>query len=111
MMLIPEPYPTARGVESAIKDAARTAAQLHPALDVNKYIQLEYFNRFLSRIFSEGENSEWVLKGGTGILARIPSARSTRDIDLYRQGGTLAESLEALGGVKASKQHHQLTPS
>ncbi|MCW2289122.1 nucleotidyltransferase AbiEii toxin of type IV toxin-antitoxin system [Leucobacter luti] len=92
----PEPYATARGVESAIKDAAKKAAQAAPSLDVNKRIQLEYFNRFLSRVFSEGEASEWVLKGGAGMLARIPSTRSTRDIDLYRQGFALDQALEDL---------------
>lgn len=72
-----DPYPTPGGVENAIKDAAKKAATADPSLDVNKRIHLEYFNRFLSRIFSEGEESEWVLKGGTGILSRVPSSRST----------------------------------
>lgn len=91
-----EPYSTARGVESAIKEAATKAAQADPSLDVNKRIRLEYFNRFLSRIFSEGDGSEWVLKGGTGMLARIPSTRSTLDIDLYRRGFTLDQALDDL---------------
>lgn len=91
-----EPYPTPGGVESAIKDAAKKAAAADPALDINKRIHLEYFNRFLSRVFSEGEDSAWVLKGGTGILARVPSTRSTRDIDLYRAGFTLTEALDDL---------------
>lgn len=90
------PYPTAAGIESAIKDAAKKAAAADPSLDVNKRIQIEYFNRFLSRVFSEGDVSEWVLKGGTGILARIPSTRATRDIDLYRQGLTLTQALDDL---------------
>jgi hypothetical protein len=90
------PYPTAAGVEAAIKDAAQTAAAADPSLDVAKRIQLEYFDRFLSRVFAEGEGSEWVLKGGTGILARVPSSRATRDIDLYRQGFTLAQALDDL---------------
>lgn len=92
----PGPYPTAAGVEAAIKDAAKDAAATDPALDVNKRIHLEYFHRFLSRVFAEGERSEWVLKGGTGILARVPSSRATRDIDLYRQGFTLAQALDDL---------------
>lgn len=92
----PAQYPTARGVESAIKEAAKKAAQLDPSLDVNKRIQLEYFNRFLSRIFSDGEESEWILKGGASILARVHSTRSTRDIDLYRQSLTLEQALDDL---------------
>lgn len=96
-----EHYPTPGGVENAIKEAAKKAATADPSLDVNKRIHLEYFNRFLSRIFSEGTESEWVLKGGTGILARVPSTRSTRDIDLYREGFTLAEALADLTRLAA----------
>lgn len=47
-------------------------------------------------MFSEGADSEWVLKGGTGLLARVPSTRSTRDIDLYRSGFTITEALSDL---------------
>lgn len=96
-----EPYGTARGVEAAIKDAAKKAAKADPSLDTNKRIQLEYFNRFLSRVFSEGAESEWVLKGGTSMLARIPSTRSTRDIDLYRQGFTIEQALADLKRLAA----------
>lgn len=88
-----ESYTTARGVEAAIKAAAKKAAAEDSSLDTSKRIQLEYFNRFLSRIFSEGTSSEWILKGGTGMLARIPSTRSTRDVDLYRQGFSLDRAL------------------
>lgn len=91
-----EPYPTPRGVENAIKDAATKAAASDPSLDVNKRIQLEYFNRLLSRVFSEDDGSEWVLKGGTSILARVPSTRSTRDVDLSYRGCSLAEALDEL---------------
>lgn len=85
MNLNSDPYLSALAVESAIRSAAQKAAQDDPTLDTNKRIQLEYFNRFLSRVFSE-DASPWVLKGGTGILARVANSRSTRDIDLYRGG-------------------------
>lgn len=91
-----EPYPTAAGVESAIKDAAKKAAAADPSLNVNERIRLEQFNRFLSRVFSEGTDSDWLLKGGTGMLARVPSARTTLDIDLYRDGFTLDQALADL---------------
>ena len=96
-----EPYTTSRGVENAIKDAAKRAAAAESSLDLNKRIHLEYFNRFLSRVFSEGGDSEWVLKGGTGVLARVPSTRSTRDIDLYRKGFTLTQALDELTRLAA----------
>jgi len=94
-------YPTAAGVEAAIKDAAKTASAADPSLNTNERIRLEHFNRFLSRIFSEGDDSEWVLKGGTGVLARVPSGRTTRDVDLYRNGYTLDEALADLRRLAA----------
>jgi hypothetical protein len=91
-----EPYPTAASVDSAIKSAARSASKDDPSLTVTERIRLEYFRRLLSRVFSEGDESEWVLKGGTGMLARIPSTRATLDIDLYRSGFTLDQALDDL---------------
>ena len=37
-------------------------------------------DRFLCRIFSDPE-ARFILKGGSGLLARIPDGRATRDID------------------------------
>lgn len=91
-----ERYATPAGVEAAIKDAAGKAASADPALTVHERIRLEYFNRFLSRVFSEVTESEWLLKGGTGMLARVPSTRTTRDIDLQRSGFTLDQALADL---------------
>lgn len=96
-----EPYPTSAGVEAAIKEAAKKAAADDPSLDTNERIRLEYFNRFLSRVFSEGDASEWVLKGGTGVLARLPSGRMTRDVDMYRRGSKLNEALDDLRRLAA----------
>ena len=90
------PYADGKGVESAIKAAAQKAQADDPSLTISERIRLEYFNRFLSRVFSEGPDSEWMLKGGTGMLARVPSTRATRDIDLYRGGYGLDEAVADL---------------
>src|SRR5699024_10133502 len=50
-----ESFATSGGVETAIKEAARKAAGSDPSLDVSKRITLEHLNRFLGRIFSDGE--------------------------------------------------------
>lgn len=92
----PRSYATSAGVEDAISSAAREVASRDASLGVATRIRLEHFRRFLSRVFSEGDDSEWVLKGGTGLLARVPSSRSTLDIDLYREGFTLTQALEDL---------------
>lgn len=98
----PGPYATAKGVEDAIKTAARDAARADPALTTDQRIRLEHFNRFLSRVFSEGSDSEWVLKGGTGLLARVPSTRATVDIDLYLEGFALDDAVEDLRRLAGS---------
>lgn len=91
-----EPYSAAKGVEDAIKAAARRAATSDPSLTIGERIRLEHFNRFLSRIFSEGPNSDWLLKGGTGMLARVPSTRATVDIDLYCEGYRIDDAVADL---------------
>ena len=95
-MTEPERYRTAKGVQDAIKAAARRASASDPSLSTDQRIRLEHFNRFLSRVFSEGPDSEWLLKGGTGMLARVPSTRATRDIDLYREGYGLDDAVADL---------------
>jgi len=88
-----EAYATPSGVEAAIKEAARKASTGDTSVSVSERIRQEHFRRFLSRVFSDDARSEWLLKGGTGVLARVPSARTTKDIDLYREGYTLDEAL------------------
>lgn len=97
----PKSYSTPAGVEAAIKSAAHKAAAVDPSIDIPARIRLEYFNRFLSRVFSDGNESEWLLKGGTGMLARVPSTRATNDVDLYRGGFTLDQALTDLRRLAA----------
>lgn len=89
-------YSAPRAVEAAIKQAAVIANSSDPSLTVNERIRMTHFDRLLSRIFSEGEASRWVLKGGIAMLARVPSARATKGIDLYRSGIDLNEALADL---------------
>ncbi|WP_157930399.1 nucleotidyl transferase AbiEii/AbiGii toxin family protein [Glycomyces xiaoerkulensis] len=85
----------------AIKDAAKRANRDDKSVSVDARIRQAYFDRFLCRVFSEGDRSEWVLKGGTGMLARIPNARVTLDIDLCRSGFSLDQALEDLKRLAA----------
>jgi hypothetical protein len=89
-------YGSPTAVEQAIKAAAYQAFREDPSTSVDERIRLEYFRRFLSRIFSQAGNQEWVLKGGTSMLARIPSARATMDIDLFNAELSLDNALEKL---------------
>jgi hypothetical protein len=80
-----EGYGDWRSLELAIKDAAKKAArQAGPgtsAASVDAQIRQARFDRFLSRVFAEGEQSEWLLKGGMSMLARVPRSRTTKDVD------------------------------
>lgn len=53
-------------------------------------------DRFLCRIFSE-DDPRFLLKGGAGMLARIPDARATKDVDFaMRERESAGSALEAL---------------
>ena len=91
-----EPYKSAAAVEAAIRDAARNAFAADKSMSAQDRIRQEYFRRFLSRIFSERDDSDWLLKGGTGVLARVASGRRTTDIDLFRANNTLDGALAEL---------------
>lgn len=69
-------YPDAGAVRSVIKDAASKASKVDPNVRVDERIRQAHFDRSLCRIFSEGDGSEWVLKGGTGVLARVADGRA-----------------------------------
>lgn len=91
-----ERYGTPGAVEAAITVAARKAFAADPSLTIQERVRLEYFNRFLSRVFSDANDSDWMLKGGTGMLARVASARTTTDVDLFRRSRSLDAALDDL---------------
>jgi len=96
-----DPYRTPAAVESAIRSAAQKAARNDKSLSVQERIRLEYFHRFLCRIFSETPTDAWLLKGGTALLARVASARATSDVDLFNRRHSLAAALTELRRLAA----------
>jgi hypothetical protein len=94
-------YADWRSLDLAIKDAAKKAAQQAgpgiSAASVDAQIRQARFDRFLTRVFAQGEQSEWLLKGGMSMLARVPRSRTTKDMDLAAQHATnLADAERAL---------------
>ena len=94
-------YADWRSLELAIKDAAKKAArQAGPgvsAASVDAQIRQARFDRFLTRVFAQGEQSEWLLKGGMSMLARVPRSRTTKDMHLAAQHApNLADAERAL---------------
>lgn len=92
----PKAYGSPTAVESAIKAAAKKVSAEDHAVSVSERIRREHFRRFLTRVFLDAEDSGWVLKGGTSILARIPAARATTDVDLLWEGSELDGALAEL---------------
>jgi hypothetical protein len=109
-----EEYGDWRSLEQAIKDAAKRAAgQAGPGISaagVGAQVRQARFDRFLCRVFAEGEQSEWLLKGGLSMLARVPRSRTTKDVDLaaLRAPG-LAEAERALAGLVEADLGDHLT--
>jgi Nucleotidyl transferase AbiEii toxin, Type IV TA system len=91
-------YPTWSSAEQALKAAAtkRDSDGHGFALTVGDQLQQARFDRILSRVFADGEQSGWLLKGGTGLLARIPDARRTQDVDLAASTDDLDEAIADL---------------
>jgi hypothetical protein len=110
----PETYGDWRSLELAIKDAAKkAAAEAGPkvsAATVSAQIKQARFDRFLSRVFADGENSEWLLKGGMSMLARVPRSRTTKDVDLASlHAADLAEAERTLTQLVAADLGDHLT--
>jgi hypothetical protein len=102
----PEPngYRDWRSLEQAIKEAAKKAATASgpgvSAASVDAQIRQARFDRFLCRVFAGGEATEWMLKGGMSMLARVPRSRTTKDMDLAAQPTVdLAEAGQALAAL------------
>ncbi|WP_077348761.1 nucleotidyl transferase AbiEii/AbiGii toxin family protein [Tessaracoccus flavescens] len=93
-------YPNSKGVAHAITLAARAHAK-RTGRSVQMLVEEEVHRRFLSRVFSEGDESQWILKGGAGMLARVPTARATTDLDLFQEGYSLEQALEDLRRLAA----------
>lgn len=103
-----------RSLELAIKEAAKKAAcDAGPgvsAATVDAQIRQARFDRFLSRVFADGEQSEWLLKGGMSMLARVPRSRTTKDVDLAAQQSVdLAAAERALTELVAADLGDHLT--
>lgn len=79
------PYKSARALHDAIKSRLKVAAERGP-YDVNELRRQFAYDRLLARVFEHAPD-KWLIKGGAGLLARIPQhARHTKDVDLCFQG-------------------------
>lgn len=86
-----------RALDAAVK--ARVARADDPAqpkaLTASDRYQQFIFDRFLTRVFA-ADDSPWLLKGGTSMLARVADARRTRDVDLTSPEAEISAAVEDL---------------
>ncbi|MCZ9309742.1 nucleotidyl transferase AbiEii/AbiGii toxin family protein [Corynebacterium uberis] len=74
--------PKARRTHGKISSALKEEAKSKGKSVTDAYNQ--FFRETFLNLVMESQ-SGWVLKGGSGIYCRIPGARQTKDLDLYRQ--------------------------
>ena len=69
------------------------------------------YSRFLARVFASPD-SPWVLKGGTAALMRVPTGRTTKDVDLLAQARDLPAAVAALRRLAAADlgDHFRFVP-
>ncbi|WP_127573821.1 nucleotidyl transferase AbiEii/AbiGii toxin family protein [Georgenia faecalis] len=87
-------YRTGVALWAAVTSHAKASAKA-TGVDAGAIIRRFVFERFLARVFHDPA-SPWVLKGGTAVLARVHDARTTKDVDLLGQLGSLDAAIDAL---------------
>lgn len=94
----PSGYATPEALWAAVTARSKAVAKAGGGTVSNLLRQFVY-DRFLARVFTHSPDGEWVLKGGTALLARVRSARHSLDVDLFRQAGSLEH---AVGEISAA---------
>ncbi len=93
------PAAMSRSLRDKIKLVAKGSAKSASQIEREFIIQ-----RFLARIFLD-QDASWILKGGTGMLVRLPTARHTRDLDLMLREGNLDSALNNLREICGPSNH------
>jgi hypothetical protein len=75
------PYRSATAFRAALRDRLTAMARTggHGLDELQRQVA---YDRLLARAFSTPDADHWVLKGAGALLARLPEARHSRDIDL-----------------------------
>lgn len=76
-----EPYRNPAAFRTGVEARLKAETRANPARRLEEVRRQFLLQRFLARVFADPETG-WVLKGGTGLLVRVPDARHSNDIDL-----------------------------
>lgn len=80
-------YGSPRALSDALSQLVRESNA--SGLQGNQIRTQFFFERFLSRVFSGPDKDQWMLAGGTSLLARVATTRATKDIDLISTENSL----------------------
>ncbi|MCX2933370.1 nucleotidyl transferase AbiEii/AbiGii toxin family protein [Mycobacterium sp. CVI_P3] len=95
-------YATPAAFHAAVETRLRAAAKAS-GRPVNELRRHYLTQRFLARVYA-ATNPKWVLLGGSALLARIPGARHSRDVDFaypHTLATVAAELAKLVGTVPA----------
>jgi nucleotidyltransferase AbiEii toxin of type IV toxin-antitoxin system len=92
------PYKTASAFRTALKAKLAAVANADKTFSVDELQRQFAFDRALARCFTADDGDLWVLKGAGALLARIDTARHSKDIDLFyaQQSADAGEAVAAL---------------
>jgi NADPH:quinone reductase-like Zn-dependent oxidoreductase len=94
------PYATPEALRTAVTARARRVASAGSRFSVSELLRQFAYSRLLARVFTADPDG-WVLKGGIGLLARMPTVRHTLDMDLWSRQATIREAELALERASA----------
>jgi hypothetical protein len=77
------PYETASAFRAALKARFVDIARADPRYTFDELARQFAYDRVLARCFSADDAEAWILKGAGALLARVPGARHSKDLDLY----------------------------
>lgn len=85
-----------KSVTDHLKSVAKSRGQ-----QFNSVQRAFVMGRFLARVF-DFDPEGWILKGGVGMMVRLPEARYSKDIDLIARAG----ASDSLAQLRAAAAHH-----
>ncbi|WP_433010898.1 nucleotidyl transferase AbiEii/AbiGii toxin family protein [Kribbella sp. CA-294648] len=98
-----EPYRNATAFRAGVETRLKAEARANPRLALQDLRRQFVLQRFLARVFAEPD-TRWVLKGGAGLIVRIPGARHSNDLDLVNpQPNVLLD--EAVADLRALAEY------
>ncbi|QSE68576.1 nucleotidyl transferase AbiEii/AbiGii toxin family protein [Rhodococcus sp. PSBB049] len=92
-------------IEAQLRQSARETDRPYDAVR-RQFV----YERFLDRVFS-GDPHGWILKGGVGMMVRVPNARHSLDIDLVGcHDGDSVQALITLAQDETDPFRYTITP-